>query len=260
MGDGVKKKRIEWIDTLRGITIISMIVFHGMWDAVYMYGFDFPWYESYGAYIWQQSICWTFILLAGFCWKFDKHPVKRGLLIFGAGILVSVVSYFVSEDALILFGILTAMGSFILIFTLMDKLLCKVNPVAGLVVSFALFMLLKKVPSGYLGFGSCQFVKLPDFLYANYFTAYLGFPQASFRSSDYFPVLPWIFLFQTGYFIKQGYDRIKHKEKNNSKQISKLFSSIFAPLRFLGRHSLLIYLLHQPLLVVAFEGLMLLRR
>ena len=38
-------------DALRGLTLISMIVYHGCWDMVYILGVDWPWYQSTGAYL-----------------------------------------------------------------------------------------------------------------------------------------------------------------------------------------------------------------
>ena len=59
-------ERLALLDSLRGLTLISMILYHACWDAVYLLGANWPWYGSRAAYIWQQSICWTFIMLSGF--------------------------------------------------------------------------------------------------------------------------------------------------------------------------------------------------
>ena len=65
---GRKGQRCRALDWIRGITLVSMILYHGAWDLVYLFGANWDWYRSKGAYVWQQSICWTFILLSGFCW------------------------------------------------------------------------------------------------------------------------------------------------------------------------------------------------
>ena len=59
------KVRYAGLDTLRGVTLVSMMAYHACWDLVYIFGMDWDWYGSFGAYLWQQSICWTFILLSG---------------------------------------------------------------------------------------------------------------------------------------------------------------------------------------------------
>ena len=57
-------KRLELIDTIRGLTLISMIVYHFVWDMVYLYGAEWTWFED--STLWQQSICQTFVILSGF--------------------------------------------------------------------------------------------------------------------------------------------------------------------------------------------------
>ena len=119
------KQRLPFIDLIRGITIIEMISYHFLWDLVYLYNADIPWYKSHGAYIWQQSICWTFILLAGFTWHLGKKHMKRGLWAFGGGVIVSLVTAIVLPNDRVRYGVLTLIGSCILIWILLDKVLKK---------------------------------------------------------------------------------------------------------------------------------------
>lgn len=236
----MNKKRFDLLDTIRGITLISMIIYHAMWDFVYILGFDWEWYRSIYAEIWQQLICWTFILLSGFCWQLGKKHLKRGLIVFGAGALTSLVTIlFVPEDR-VLFGVLTMLGSAMLIMIPLDKLLSKINSICGIVISFMLFAVFKNIQNGYIGFFSIKLFEMPDFLYSNYVSAYFGFPQKVFFSTDYFPLLPWIFLFITGYFIGRLF-----KEKQ---LFQKQLTYGIKPLSFIGRHSLIIYLVHQPVI------------
>ena len=53
------------LDSLRGLTLFSMIAYHLCWDLVYLRGLPWAWYNGFWAYIWQQSICCTFILKPG---------------------------------------------------------------------------------------------------------------------------------------------------------------------------------------------------
>lgn len=119
------KQRLPFIDLLRGITIIEMISYHFLWDLVYLFDADIPWYKSHGAYIWQQSICWTFILLAGFSWQLGKKHIKRGLLAFCGGAVVSAVTAIVLPNDWVRYGVLTFIGSCILIWISLDKVLKK---------------------------------------------------------------------------------------------------------------------------------------
>ena len=228
-------RRHHDIDTIRGCALVSMIAYHGCWDLVYLYGFDWAWYRSFGAYVWQQSICWTFILLSGYCFFLGRHPVRRGLVTFAAGGLVSAVTAVVLPENPVFCGVLTFMGMATLLTVPLKPLLRRIPPQAGLALSMALFMLLRDVNDGFLGFEGVRIAALPDG--ANLFTAVLGFPPAGFHSSDYFPLLPWIFLFWTGLFLS----RLRPERDDLLLHPIPLVTAM-------GRHSLLIYLAHQPVL------------
>lgn len=166
------------------------------------------------------------------------HPYKRGALVFGAGALVTAVTVFFMPEDVVLFGVLTLLGSAMGITALLEKALRKIPPAVGAVVSVALFGLTYHAQLGYLGFGDGR-VLLPRFLYQNLFTAYLGFYPEGFFSTDYFPLVPWLFLFWVGFFLYQLIGR---------ERMEPLRRSICPALGWLGRHSLVVYLLHQPVL------------
>lgn len=166
--------RYALLDELRGLDLISMMLYHGTWDAVYLFGVAVPWYAGTPGRLWQQSICWGFILLSGFCLPMGHHPVKRGAAVFGAGALVTAVTLLFMPENVVLFGVLTLLGSAMILTGLLEKALQKVPPVAGFLVSFALFALTYHTMDGYWGLGALRWL-LPRGLYANCFTAYLGF-------------------------------------------------------------------------------------
>ena len=136
------KKRLHLLDALRGLCLISMIGFHGMWNLVYLFGVDAPWYRETPGYIWQQSICWPFILLSGFCWSFSRNHLKRGALVFGGGLIVTAVTCLLMPQNRIVFGVLTCIGSCMLLLIPLEKWAKKVPAFAGLGISFLLFVLL----------------------------------------------------------------------------------------------------------------------
>lgn len=226
------------LDTLRGVTILSMTAYHACWDLVYIFGADWPWYHGIGAYLWQQSICWTFILLSGYCWSLGRHRLRRGLLAVGGGALVSLATLLVMPEDPILFGVLTFLGSAALLLIPLERVLRRVPARAGLGGSFGLFLLLRDVNRGFLGFESIRLAALPAWLYHNMGTAFLGFPPEDFFSTDYFSLFPWLFLFLTGYFL---YRALEGRKRGCVWEWSVPVVST------MGRHSLVIYLLHQPL-------------
>lgn len=234
-------KRFTVPDILRGLTLISMIAYHTAWDMAYLFEIkgNWAWFESDFAYVWQQSICWSFILLSGFCWSLGRKKWKRGLLVLVAGALTSLVTLLVMPDDRIIFGVLTFLGSAMLLMIPLDKALSKCEPVVGVMVSAFLFFVTRNVNDGELGFGDIHLVDLPEGLYRGWVATYLGFTESGFFSTDYFSLLPWLFLFLVGYFLFGVF-----KKKN---WFGILEKGKCLPLEALGRHSLLIYMLHQPL-------------
>ena len=65
-------------DTLRGLTLVSMIVYHACWDLVYLYRLDWDWYRSFWAYAWQQSICCTLFSCPATAGRWDAIPCTGG--------------------------------------------------------------------------------------------------------------------------------------------------------------------------------------
>lgn len=246
------KKRYDCIDALRGITLVSMVAYHTVWDLVYIIGLNWKWYHSDAAYVWQQSICWIFILLSGFCWSIGNHRLKRGITVSGAGILISLVTGFLDPQQRVLFGVMTFLGACMLVMIPLEKLLKRVPSAAGLSGSVGLFLITRNVNRGFLGFESANLIRIPEEWYhKGYFMTALGFTDVSFYSADYFSFMPWFFLFAAGYFLF----RIA-EQKRFLEYLSQIPVRI-KPFTLFGRHSLPIYILHQP---VIYFGLLLLDR
>lgn len=238
-----KHMRYHILDYIRGLTLISMILYHLTWDLVNIYDIPWEWYDTRGAYFWQQTICWTFILLSGFCWSMGRHRLKRGVTVLAASALITVITILFLPEDRIVFGVLTLLGVSMLLCIPLEKGLQNIPPFAGLLIAFGCFFFLRNVPRGGIGFEGLRFFQIPGNLYKNTFMAFLGFPPDQFYSSDYFPLLPWFFLFLTGYFLFQVCRRrnllTHYQGKAPRNAAEKCISRM-------GQHSLLIYLLHQP--------------
>lgn len=98
--------RYRLLDELRGLDLISMMLYHGMWDVVFLFGVAQKWYTGRPGFVWQQSICWVFILLSGFCLPLGHHPFRRGAVVFGAGALVTAVTLLFLPEDVVWFGVL----------------------------------------------------------------------------------------------------------------------------------------------------------
>jgi len=253
VNSGIKKQRYGGLDSIRGVVLVSMILYHACWDLVYIFNVDFDWYFGTGAYIWQQSICWTFIFLSGFCWLLGKKPFKRGLMVFGGGAVVSAATVLFMPEERVVFGVLTFIGSCMVLMIPFHKAMTLIgtkfwrfkhsSAVTGLLLSIVLFLLARNMNDGYLGFEKWNLMKLPGFLYHGRIMTFIGFPDPAFYSADYFSLFPWMFLFMAGYFLFRVAD-----EKDSRKILNKYFRKEITPFAFLGRNSLIIYLLHQPLI------------
>jgi uncharacterized membrane protein len=147
----------------------------------------------------------------------------------------------------ILYGVLNLLGLSALLLIPLDKVFRKIPAWAGLGGALLLFALTKNVSRGSLGFEGLVLCRLPHWLYATDLLAVVGFPSPSFWSTDYFPLLPWFFLFCAGYFLWSLLDK--------SPRAKELLRPGLRPLSFLGRHSLVIYLIHQPALMAVFTVL-----
>lgn len=257
-----REGRLGTLDLLRGLTIVSMIFYHGMWDYLYLTQAGRgaaamrAWYEGPSGHLWQQSICCTFILLSGFCAPFSHRIIRRGLQVSAGGAAVSAVTFLFMYEERVVFGVLTFLGAAMLaqglLFrfcarrTCFGRLLCALPGPAGVFLSLALFACFRQVNRGYLCFLPGLRLRLPAALYVQKGAAGLlltaaGFPMKGFFSTDYFSFLPWFFLFQAGVCL-HGF--IKEK-----KWFSHPLSGLRLPvLNRMGRHSLLIYLAHQPVL------------
>lgn len=233
-------QRYAALDGIRGITLLNMLLYHAVWDLVHLFGFDWQWYQSQAVYIWQQGICWTFIFLSGFCQPLGRHRLKRGGIVFLSGLLISAATALVSPENLVMFGILTLIGSCMILFAHLDPVLKKCRPAAGLAASFAAFLLTRNINEGYLGFEGWKLVALPQSWYHDWITAYLGLPTLDFYSTDYFSLVPWTFLFAAGYFLHQIFIQ--------KELLCHLAHSRLKPAEWLGQHSLIIYMVHQPAL------------
>ena len=205
------------------------------------------------------------------CFCLGRRPVKRGLLLTGCGIIITLATAFVMPDAIVIMGILSFFGLATLITALLNPLLSRIPAFAGLPVSFLLFLLTKEASYGYLGFESFRLLELPRFLYQGKIMMVLGFPYDGFYSTDYFPLIPWIFLFFSGYFTWQlilwaALLRQKAAERYaflrnasagrgipaSSVRLPLLEKPKCQPLEFLGKNTLPVYMLHQPVLMAIF--------
>ena len=181
----------------------------------------------------------AFICISGVCTNFSRSPLRRGLLLSGLAVCISLVTvcllprigYAQFQDR---FGILHLLGCCMCIAAAVRKLPRRLPPVAGVCVCVALY-----AASAY---GLSGRVPLPDVLLQSRFLFPLGLHGADFYSADYFPLLPHLFIFFIGVCIGRA---LCTRELSPSAYRTRVRA--FA---FLGRHSLVVYLAHVPCILL----------
>lgn len=237
------KERYPLIDGIRGIAIVNMVIFHFLYDVYIVYGQDPAWYARPPVRIWQQFICWTFILVSGFVWQWGaKTNLRRGIFINVCGGIITLVTWLVLPSEAVWFGILNFIGCAVLLMIPLSKALYKVPPLTGMLISFALFLFFRNVQQGSLGLGRLELVRLPQWLYGIKIFTPFGFPYPGFVSSDYFPMLPWMFLFIAGFFAG-----LIFTEHETWKKAARMPMPVLSAL---GRQGIWIYMIHQPVCIL----------
>lgn len=217
-----------------------MITYHTLWDLVNVFEVSIPWFYTEAAHILQMYIRWSFILISGFCWSLSRKNIKRGFIVLGGAVIITVTTGIFSPDSIIIHGVLTLIGLAMLITVPLKKLFAKIPPILGFFVCLFMFLITYDIDFGMLGIEGIFTVELPLWLYRNNFTALFGFAPVTFFSSDYVPLFPWLFSFWMGFFLFKFFEK---------RDWLKYFSRPkFVPLEFLGRHSLIIYMIHQPII------------
>ena len=247
------RKRIHALDELRGFCLVLMVAFH----AFYLigYAFDVAFCRTLFDFFLpvQPFFAGIFIFLCGLSCHLSRNNLKRGVLLAGAAALLSAVLWcavwwrMLSYDSVIWFGILHLLASGILLFCLLERVLKRIPPLVGLLCCAVLFVLcyhLSPEKGGWFGIRGWFTLYVPTAPTDHPLLYPLGLCPIS-PNGDYVPLLPWLFGFVGGSFTGVWAAR--------GALPKGLYRRRFSSLSWLGRHSLLIYLAHQPVLYVLCE-------
>ena len=235
-----RPSRLWEVDALRGVAVVLMVIYHFTWDLVY-----FGLYQAnllVGPWQWfARGIATIFIFVMGVSltlsdtreWERRGQPpaftkyLLRGGKVFGLGLLVTVATYFFIGRGFVIFGILHLLGLSIML----DYPFLRINRWVSLLA----------------GLGVIAAGMYVDTLVVAYpWLIWLGVKQAGIYMVDYYPVLPWFGISLLGIFT--GYSLYPQGARGFF--LPNLADLLPVPgLRFLGRHSLLIYVIHQPILI-----------
>ena len=245
MGDlKSNSKRVGLLDEIRGFAIICMVVYHAMYDLKYIFGVDVPIFFEGWFNIIRDVFAGAFIFISGAVCRYSKNNIKRGVQCFFLGMLITFVTPFFSS-APVVFGILHFLGISMMIFGLTEKLLDCIPALVGFIVFAVLFVLTWNVQYGFIGIGGLFEWHLPQKAYEVGVFFPFGMYNSDFYSSDYFPLFPWLFLFLAGscfgVWAKEG-------------ALPRFFYPVHIKwLAAVGRNTIWIYLLHQPVVYLIFS-------
>lgn len=190
--------RLELIDAVRGFTLLNMLVFHLLYDLSALFGGPMAWFWETPGRLWQKLIAGSFILISGFSIRLGRSSLRKGAMLLGCGMLLSLVTWLVMPGQLIRFGVLHFLGAAALIWAVAGPVFEKISAPALLAAGLLLCFFTAPTKRGYWGVGSLVLVELPGALYAGRWLFPLGFPGPEFYSADYFPLLPWFSCFLQG--------------------------------------------------------------
>jgi uncharacterized membrane protein len=236
--DSRLEARFWEVDLLRGAAVIMMISFHLAFDLSF---FGLRPVDVYSGAWFLLARCTSglFLLLAGISLVLSAtraepqnrdvfpHLLRRGLWIFSLGMGVTLATYILIGEGFIVFGVLHLIG----ISILLSYPFLKLQRLSGLLG-------LSIILAGW---------HLQGMEFSFPWLLWLGLTPEGFRSLDYFPLIPWwgvvLVGISLGGFFYRGYRR--------RVQLPDLsFSPLIKPFLAMGRNSLLIYLAHQPILIV----------
>ena len=240
--ENIVYKRFWEVDSLRGLAIIMMITYHFLFDLTFfgIYSFD-----VYSGFLWvfARLTAFTFIFLMGVSLTLSnsraqitgeysegglfKKYLKRGLKIFSLGLLITLATWIFIPQEFILFGVLHFIGISIILSYVFLK-----SKYLNLFLGMSIIIL-----GIYLG----------NFTFDFNWLLWLGFIPNNLETVDYFPLIPWFGVVLIGLF----FGGLLYKNYHRQFKIPDLSKTYFVKtFSFLGRNSLIIYLVHQPILIV----------
>ncbi len=231
--------RILLIDTLRGIALIAMATYHLTWDLEF-FGYLDPGTATQGIFrIYARTIASSFLFLAGISLVLAHGSAirwqsfwKRFAIVAGAAAAISVATFFAFPQEWIYFGILhnIALSSVIGLALLRAPLTLTIA--APLVIVAAMIADASMAPGA-----------LHSAAFDTRWLAWLGFSEFPPRSNDYVPLFPWLAALLSGVAVARiGMARGWPTRLAGLQKASTILDKA-------GRHSLSIYLLHQPVLI-----------
>ncbi len=219
-GGATMRKRNDWLDLWRSLAVLTMLVFHALWDLEHFGALPAGTMETPTADVVRWLGGGSFILISGILAPRSARSVRRGFILFCVGLGVSIIS--AAAGLPVKFGILQLLGVCKMLYGAVFARRGSAPGAKSALLWLALFI--------------GAFILTARVTVQSAYLFPFGLRPAGFFSADYWPLLPWSFLFLLGTALQVGQSGGEEKRR------------LPAALTFPGRHSLVIYLLHQPVL------------
>ena len=221
--------------------MVLVIAYHALYDLAFVKSVALPaWLTPYDPMVEavHTGFLWVLFAVSGVCSGYSRNLLRRGVWLSLIGYAITAVTVLWIPEFTTLFGVLSCFGGCMIITALCSKVLDVIPWPILSTLGVLLWFVFADFSSGVL---HLLFVDV-TFALPNVEHLYpLGIVGEDFYSVDYFPLIPYLFMFWTG----RGLYRPISKQ-----QFPKWFYQAKCPvLEWMGRHSLLIYAVHQPVLL-----------
>lgn len=233
------RPRIAAVDIARGVAIVAMIVYHFTWDLAFLGFIDLDPTQSLPWIVFQKLIVGTFVFLTGVSLVLGHLSGirwgafwRRFAIILGAALLVTLGTYLFYAETFVYFGVLHAIA----LFSLMA--LAFLHAPLALVIGLAVVIIALPLAIQHPLFGEKLW-------------SWIGLWEVPPPTEDLVPIFPWFGVTLAGIAAARW-----ALAGGLAARIAE-FKGTSSPSRFLakmGRWSLVIYVLHQPILIGILMG------
>jgi uncharacterized membrane protein len=232
-----RQNRVFAVDSLRGFAMVYIMLYHLFYDLINFANVKLPFFFT----DWWEVLHIVFVsllfIVSGISTHFSRNSLKRGVIVFFLGQSITIATAIISNitktnDTLIVFGVLTFIGLSMMIYSVIRPGIEKINMPWWIlfIISIILFIVF------------LQFPPYEILSSANMWLYPLGIINSEFHSADYFPLVPYFFIFLAGTALAAPII--------SRKLPGRIYKFRIKPLEFIGRHSLLFYIVHQPAIMV----------